>query len=115
MVIEHEPKTAPVEERAEEASPLVIEKKEVATPTPTIFKSQVSDDKGQPLITSSLAKPITITLPADDSRLGVLVKGSVDDSLTWFAAFWLRLIKKAVHFGWQVKSAYQSSLAEKKV
>jgi len=93
-----------IEEREEEASPLTIERKEVVTPVPVQFKKQVTGDKGQPLIQNSAAQTVTITLPSDRSQLATLAKGSVGDSLTWFAAFWLRMIKKAIHFGWRMVS-----------
>lgn len=91
-----------IEEREEEASSLTIERKEVVTPVPVQFKKQVTGDKGQPLIQTPAAQTITITLPSDQSQLTTLAKGSVSDSLTWFAAFWLRMIKKALHFGWHL-------------
>lgn len=64
--------------------------------TPTQFTAQVIDDKGQNII-----QPTTTTLqvPADTATLTSWSKGSITSSLTWFAAFWLRMIKKAVHFG----------------
>ena len=91
-----------VEERPEEVSPLTIERKEVATPIPVQFKKQVTDDKGRPLIQTPATQTVTITLPAEESRLTTLAKGSISDSITWFAAFWLRMIKKALHFGWKL-------------
>lgn len=91
-----------IEEREEEASSLTIERKEVVTPIPVQFNKQVTSDKGQPLIQNPAAQTVTITLPSDQSQLTTLAKGSVSDSLTWFAAFWLRMIKKALHFGWRL-------------
>jgi len=93
-----------LEFRSEEASPLEIERKEVVTPVPTQFTKKVKSDSGQPLIQSSATSQITITLPAHQTQLELLAKGSVSDSITWFAAFWLRMIKKALHFGWQILS-----------
>ena len=91
-----------VAESPEEASPLTIERKEVATPVPIQFKAQVKSDKGQPLIQNTSGKAISITLPKSQLELAELSKGSISDSITWFAAFWLRMIKKAIHFGWQL-------------
>lgn len=102
MPIFPEREKIPVQERPEEASPLTIERKEVVVPVPVQFQKQVADAKGQPLIQSPATRVVTITLPKDESHLLILAKGSVSDSITWFAAFWLRMIKKAIHFGWQL-------------
>jgi len=102
MPIFSEREKEPVVERPEEASPLTIEKKEVATPIPIQFKAQVKSDKGQPLIQTAGTKVVSITLPKSQLELVQLAKGSISDSLTWFAAFWLRMIKKAIHFGWRL-------------
>ena len=45
---------------------------------------------------------IKITIPKPQADLENLSKGSVSDSITWFAAFWIRMIKKAIHFGWEL-------------
>jgi hypothetical protein len=91
-----------IEQREEEISPLTIERKEVVTPIPVQFNKQVKSDSGKPLIQTPSAQPITITLPADQTQLTALAKGSISDSITWFAHFWLRMIKKAIHFGWNL-------------
>jgi len=91
-----------IEERADEISPLTIERKEVVTPVPTQFTGQVKSDKGKPLIQTPQTQVTTIQIPADPARLTTLSQGSVNDSLTWLGAFWVRIIKKAVYFGWQI-------------
>lgn len=68
------------------------------------FKTPVTDDRGQPLTVSPTTQKVTIQLPATQGQLLAWAKGSVSDSLTWFAAFWLRMIKKAVYFGWSLIS-----------
>lgn len=95
-------KPLPIEERPEEVSPLNIERKEVVSPVPTQFTGQVKSDKGQPLIQTPQTQVTAIHLPADPTRLTTLSHGSVSDSLTWLGAFWVRMIKKAIHFGWQI-------------
>ena len=67
------------------------------------FKTQVRDSKGQNILVSPATQQITIQLPYDKTTLTGWLKGSVSSSLTWFAAFWLRIIKKALHFGWRVR------------
>ena len=82
--------------------PIEVENKTVVTPTPSQFKAQVFDDKGKPMIQSSGSDAPTITLPADTAQLTAFSKGSPDDALTWFGAFFKRIFKKAVHFGLRV-------------
>jgi hypothetical protein len=99
---EREPKIKPVEERPEEISPLTIERKEVIQPKVTQFTKQVTDDNGKPLIQASQDKEIKIELPASPEQLEKVSKGSISDSLTWFADLWVRIFKKAVHFNWKI-------------
>ena len=66
------------------------------------FTAQVKDDNGQPLIQTPPTQVISITPPADDPTLTTWSKGSITSSLTWLGAFWIRVIKKAIHFGWRV-------------
>lgn len=95
-------KPLPVQERPEEISPLTIERKEVVTPVPTHFVSQVKSDQGKPLIQTPQTQAVTIQLPVHPAQLTTLSQGSVSDSPTWLGAYWLRMIKKALHFGWQI-------------
>lgn len=66
------------------------------------FKAQTNDDKGSPLIQTPLSQVISVTPPADDKTLVTQSNGSVSSSLTWLATFWIRVIKKALHFGWKI-------------
>lgn len=86
-----------------EVSPLVENKSTPGvTSTPTQFKAQVTDDNGKPIITTPQTQVITVQIPADPTVLAQVAKGSTDDSKTWWAAWFLRLIKRALHFGWKV-------------
>ncbi|MCX6705819.1 MAG: hypothetical protein NTV24_01790 [Candidatus Woesebacteria bacterium] len=90
-------------ETPEEASALTIERKEVVTPIPITFQKQVKTDSGKPLIeTSPTSEKIKITIPRQPLELEQLSKGSVSDSITWFAAFWIRMIKKAIYYGYRI-------------
>lgn len=89
-----------VETRAEEI-PEYVEKGGVQT-VKSQFPYQVKDDSGKPLITTPQTKVVTVTLPSDPSSLQTKAKGSTDDASTWWSKFWLRIIKKAVHFGWKI-------------
>ncbi|MCH7640719.1 hypothetical protein IID22_00760 [Patescibacteria group bacterium] len=64
--------------------------------------AQVTDDQGKQLIQSPATQVVTIQIPAAQAQLEDWSHGSPANSLTWFATFWLRLIKKALHFGWRV-------------
>ncbi len=66
------------------------------------FTAQVKSDNGQPLIQTPPKQVTTIQPPGDDATLKNWSKGSVSSSLTWLGAFWMRVIKKALHFGWRV-------------
>ncbi len=76
-----------------------IEKSGVSV-TPTQFTAQVSDDNGQPVIKPTPTR--TIDPPTSEKQLEDLSKGSPTASVTWLAAFWIRVIKKARHFGWKI-------------
>ena len=75
------------------------------------FKAQVKDDHGQPLIQTPPTQVITVQPPADDTTLTSWSKGSTDSSLTWLGAFWMRVIKKALLFGWRVLGATEKTNA----
>lgn len=66
------------------------------------FTAQVKGDDGATLIQTPPTQVIAITPPAGTSILTSWSKGDVTSSLTWLGAFWLRIIKKALHFGWKV-------------
>jgi hypothetical protein len=102
MPIFPERESTEIKERPEEISPLTIERKEVVTPVPVQFTQQVKNDKGKPLISTPATSATTIQLPAQPAQLITQSKGSVSDSVTWLANFWLRLIKKALYFGWKI-------------
>lgn len=66
------------------------------------FKSQVNDNSGKPLIKTPPTQVITVTPPSDTTSLTTWSKGNTSSSITWLGAFWLRVIKKAMHFGWKI-------------
>jgi hypothetical protein len=94
--------TPDLEHRTEEIAPLTIERKEVVTPATTVFQAQVKDEAGSPLIETPENKEITVEIPYDGATLQVRSQGSIDDSVTWFGAHWLRILKKALSFKWRV-------------
>ena len=99
---ERERKQPDIEQRIEGISPLTIERKEVVTPTTTVFKAQVMDDQGRPLIETPENKEITIEIPHSQLQLQTQAKGSIDEAASWFASFWLRLIEKATILGGKI-------------
>ena len=91
----------PVVERAEEFElPSHLEDTGIKS-VETAVKARVKD-KGQNLIQTSATKKINITLPAGQATMATWAKGNPEDSLTGFGIYWLRRIKKAIHFGWKI-------------
>ena len=91
-----------IRERQEEIPPEV--ERAGLKPRQTQFTAQVTDDKGQPLIQTPQTKVVTIKVPATQTQLDTWAKGPIENALTWFAVFWIRLIKKAFFFGWRLIS-----------
>lgn len=90
-------------ENPEEASPLTIERKEVVTPIPSQFKAQVTDDQGNPIISTPQTQKANIVIPEVSKEvLEVRSKGNTEEASVWSAAYWIRIFKKAVYFGWKV-------------
>lgn len=101
------PETGPsqkdVKERPEQMEiPPEVERATGAKTSQIQFTKQVTDDSGKPMIQTPSTQQVKITIPANQTQLDDWSQGSADDSLTWFAVYWLRLIKKAFHFGWRV-------------
>jgi len=95
MVLTVEREKPPFEVRPEEVEiPEEIEAKEGVRATRTQITTQVKDDYGKPLTVSPATKTVSIEIPAEEEKLRSWSKGAKDNALTWFAAFWLRLIKK---------------------
>lgn len=67
----------------------------------TAAQANVKDD-GQIQVQPATTGQTTITIPSDQATLTGIAKGSITNAVTWLAAFWLRMIKKAMHFGWKV-------------
>lgn len=95
--------TPQVREHAEEFPAETIQQIQGAKVVQKHFTAQVRDDSGTPLIQTPPAQVITsVTPPADPATLVQQSKGDTTDTSTWNAALWLRIIKKALHFGWKL-------------
>src|SRR5690242_18243161 len=94
---------APIITERPEEFPETIQQIAGAKVVQKTFKAQVKNDRGTPLIQTPPSQVITVTPPGDTLTLTNQSKGDTSSSLTWLAAFWLRIIKKAMHFGWEVK------------
>lgn len=94
---EREPKGLPkgVVERSEEFEASKEEKEIGVEPRVEHFTAQV-ERGGKKLIQTPKTQAVTIQLPTDQGTLVSWAKGPITSSLTWFAAFWLRLIKKII-------------------
>jgi len=99
VYVEKEPD---VTEIPETASPFTIEKKEVVTSVPSQFTAKVTNGAGSPLVQTPINQNVTIQIPNDQAMLKGYASGSPQNAITWFAAFWLRMIKKALYFGWKI-------------
>lgn len=64
----------------------------------TAFKATVKDGK-KPLIKSASTDDVIVKIPKTRQILENQAKGNSGDSSTGFAVFWIRMIKKAIHFG----------------
>ena len=67
----------------------------------TAVKARVKD-KGRHLIQTPATQKVNIKLPAGQTTVATWSKGKPGNSLTWLGIFWLRMIKKAIHFGWGI-------------
>jgi hypothetical protein len=81
--------------------PEVHEPQGSITETPS-HSQQTQQQPVQQVVTKVPTQTITISIPATPTQLLDWSKGAPSESLTWFALFWLRMIKKAVHYGWRV-------------
>jgi len=80
----------------------------VKTPTST---PAISDQTQKSLADDMAAPVVTITIPATAQQLQDWSKGSPEDSLTWVAYFWIRMIKKAIFYGWNVVTGGNAQLS----
>lgn len=64
----------------------------------TAFKARVKQGKTD-LTQSPATQNVTVQIPQTQAALDEGAKGDTTNSLTWFSRFWLRIIKKAIHFG----------------
>ena len=53
----------------------------------------VTDDSGQPILTSPASQQVTITLPLTDDEMKIALHKKIIDSIRWLAEWCLRLIK----------------------
>lgn len=67
------------------------------------FSAQVKGDKGQTLIQTPPTQVISVSPPANQVTLAIWAKGPIASSVSWLGMFWIRIIKKALHFGWKVE------------
>src|SRR3990167_11538880 len=100
MDIERKTGIPEVLERPEEFPeiPEDIEAKEGVKATKTTFDAKI-EENGKPLVENPATREVTITIPAEMERIEKLSKGSADDSSTWWAAYFMRMVKQAVKKG----------------
>jgi hypothetical protein len=62
----------------------------------------IQGDGTQQVAQAPAQQLVTITVPTTTQQLDDWSKGSPDDSLTWLAFYWVRMIKKAFFHGYRV-------------
>src|SRR5512143_3485795 len=73
-----------------------------ATVAPGNVAAQVVQSNAQMTPQAPVQQVVTITVPATTQQLDDWSKGSPDNSLTWLAFYWIRMIKKAFFHGYNV-------------
>lgn len=68
----------------------------------TAFSANVKDDTKADLTQSPETKAVVITIPSYKEKIEAQSKGGADEASTWWGAYFVRMIKKALHFGWKV-------------
>ena len=63
---------------------------------------RTQDDEGKPLMESPVTKVTSVEIPRSEETLEAYSRGDTEDAKTWWGASFLRLIKKALHFGWKI-------------
>jgi hypothetical protein len=104
MDVERKPGISGVEEIPEQFPeiPEDVEAKESPQATKTKFDANVEDDNGRPILETPETREVTITIPTEMEKIEQLSKGSTDDSITWWAKFYVRSVAIALKKGWQV-------------
>lgn len=80
--------------------PVHIEQEGTSVAPPAV--AQPADDAAALDDQTQVSPKVSIQIPTSQEQLEEWSHGSPKNALTWFAAFWLRLIKKALHFGWRI-------------
>ena len=95
----------PVDKKIEQEQPVakIPEVQEQAVPqTPPPATVQPADDQTQQPVQDDTVQTVTITVPATPQQLDDWAKGDPEESITWFAFYWIRMIKKALLHGYRV-------------
>jgi hypothetical protein len=96
----------PYETPPGEENPLsAVERTELVLSQTPQQATPVADDPTQPTSASTQTPQVkipSIEVPLDEITLTTYSKGANDDGATWIGVYWLRMIKKALHFGWNV-------------
>ncbi|MBU0572758.1 hypothetical protein KKH23_02520 [Patescibacteria group bacterium] len=98
--LEKEPRASVVERAEEFELPPHLEDTGIKA-VETAVKARVKD-KGRHLIQTPATQKIKIKLPAGQATVSTWSQGKPANSLTWLGVYWLRMIKKATHFGWKI-------------
>lgn len=114
MALFPEKEKSPVQQTVEnfsDISPAVENKSLPVSPVQTQFTANVTDSAGKPLIETVENRKIEICLPGTTEELTNLSKGSPEDGPTWFGAYWVRMLKKAFYWGWNIITGGKQDVA----
>lgn len=97
-----QPVETPQKSEAPVENPIQAVEQNQTTKQSTPQPQQPVDDSN---VTDGLTPPpptISIQLPADPQQLLDWSHQKPDNAVVWFALFWIRLMRKAAHFGWKM-------------
>lgn len=79
-------------------------------PSPGPFQAQPAPAPQPAAVSDDNTNVVSITVPATPQQLEDWAKGSPDNSLTWMAFYWIRMIKKALMHGYRVMTTAQPAV-----
>jgi hypothetical protein len=90
------------EPKAQEIPP-EVERVPGITPPPAQPQPQATPQQPPAQPQDQTATPqVSVQVSNSDEELLKMSKGSTEESSTWLGTFLIRLVKKAIHFGWKI-------------
>lgn len=101
--IESQPQASEQIKPPEPEVPVEVERVPGITPPPT--QQVVTTTQTQPLQAQpqdQTQSQVVVQVSKTDEELEKMSKGNSEESSTWLGVFLMRMVKKAIHFGWQI-------------